>query len=104
MSKFKNVSSGILEISFNEQHRQSVSIGRSWVTDIRVSDISISRMHALLVRHHSGYILEDLGSTNGTFVNNKRIRTPTLIKPSDRIRLGKVILIIKENIMAHAAC
>jgi len=62
-------------------------IGRSEHNDIVISSKFISRHHALLVRHGSTTFLMDLNSTNGTFVNSKRVSNHVLIH-DDVIRLG----------------
>ncbi len=57
----------------------------------------VSRKHAVI--HHSGtdYTVEDMGSTNGTYINRKRIQphAPEVIKPGDEVRFGKVTLSVK---------
>ena len=57
----------------------------------------VSRKHAVI--HHSGsdYTLEDMGSTNGTYVNRKKVipNTPQAIKPGDEIRFGKLAFSLK---------
>ncbi len=57
----------------------------------------VSRKHAVI--HHTGtdYTVEDMGSTNGTYINRKRIapHAPEAIKPGDEVRFGKVTLSVK---------
>jgi pSer/pThr/pTyr-binding forkhead associated (FHA) protein len=57
----------------------------------------VSRKHAVI--HHAGgdYTVEDMGSTNGTFVNKKKIQphAPQTIKPGDEVRFGKLSLAVK---------
>ncbi len=57
----------------------------------------VSRKHAVI--HHAGtnYTVEDMGSTNGTFINRKRIQphAPEAIKPGDEVRFGKLALSVK---------
>jgi len=57
----------------------------------------VSRKHAVI--HHAGadYTVEDMGSTNGTFINRKRIQphAPETIKPGDEVRFGKLSLSVK---------
>ena len=57
----------------------------------------VSRKHAVI--HHSGsdYTVEDMGSTNGTYVNRKKVipNTPEAIKPGDEIRFGKLAFSLK---------
>ncbi|MGH2826710.1 MAG: FHA domain-containing protein [Actinomycetota bacterium] len=56
--------------------------------DITVMDPEISRSHARLRPHDEGIEVHDLGSSNGTFVNDIRIAGPTVIRPGDRVRFG----------------
>jgi DNA-binding NtrC family response regulator len=66
-----------------------VVVGRSWPADAVVDDASLSRKHARFSWSEAGAIVEDLGSTNGTWVNGKRI-TREPVSPGDVIRLGDV--------------
>lgn len=77
------------QLSVGETH-----IGRSTKNDIVLEDPEVSRQHAL-IREQGGYFtIQDLGSTNGTFVNDRRIFAPTPLWPGDRIRLGSTILVM----------
>ncbi len=66
-------------------------IGRSEDCDIVLSDASISRMHAEVVRTEHGYKLRDLGSTNGTIVNDTPILS-TILRAGDSIQIGNHLL------------
>jgi two-component system cell cycle response regulator len=66
-------------------------LGRSKNADVCLPDVSaISRQHASLTYRVESVILEDLGSTNGTFVNDVRIEEPTVLKSGDRFQIGAV--------------
>ena len=66
-------------------------LGRSKGADIQIADAtSISRRHASLTYRIESVILEDLGSTNGTYVNDIRIEEPTLLRSGDRFQIGSV--------------
>ncbi|MDQ3297134.1 MAG: GGDEF domain-containing protein [Myxococcota bacterium] len=68
-------------------------LGRDLDADIRLDDTAISRKHARIVVHGDGrYILEDLGSANGTFVGGTRIKRHELLS-GDRIQLGPSTLV-----------
>jgi ABC-type multidrug transport system ATPase subunit/predicted component of type VI protein secretion system len=51
----------------------------------------VSRQHAQVRRSDGGYVLEDLGSANGTFVNNERLSAARVLKPGDTVRLGQAV-------------
>ena len=55
---------------------------------LAVADARVSRRHAIIRRQGSGYILEDLGSSNGTYANERRITAPVLLSHGDLVRLG----------------
>ena len=67
------------------------TIGRSPDNDIPIPDPEVSRRHAQIVHQSNGYAIVDLGSTNGTFVNDVRVTKLTLLKHGDHIRLGDAI-------------
>ncbi len=64
-----------------------VSIGRDTLSNISINDTRMSRQHAALFFLPPDFYLKDLGSTNGTYVNNKRIKQATL-KNGDLVRIG----------------
>ncbi|MEO8216176.1 MAG: FHA domain-containing protein [Acidobacteriota bacterium] len=67
------------------------SIGRSTGQDIPITDISVSSKHARISRTFEGFVLEDLNSRNGTFVNGERISEPRVISEGDVVGFGKVV-------------
>ncbi len=77
-----------------EQERQfanaEVSIGRDPGNDCYLPDETISARHARMIFHHKQWWLEDLNSTNGTFLNQERLDVPTVVVSGDEIRCGKV--------------
>jgi pSer/pThr/pTyr-binding forkhead associated (FHA) protein len=64
-------------------------VGRDADCDIALSSLSASRKHASLEQTASGWVLKDLSSVNGTFVNGKRV-TETLLSSGDALRFGEV--------------
>ena len=62
-------------------------IGRHAHNTITLPDVRVSGVHAVLQRTESGWWIEDLGSTNGTWINGKRVNTSILL-PSDVLRVG----------------
>ncbi len=75
-----------------------IHIGRDAQNDIVIAEADISRRHARLTRQGDGYILEDLGSTNGTFVNGQRLSAPYALRPGDEVRLGPKVVLVYERI------
>ncbi len=71
--------------------RAHVIIGRSPRADVVVSDPEISRRHVMLKGSADGLICQDLGSTNGTFVNGERI-SRTILREGDVVRAGATII------------
>ena len=65
-------------------------IGRVEGNDLVIAEPSVSRRHARLLRQGSQVLLEDLGSSNGTFINGKRLIAPTPLMPGDILMLGQV--------------
>jgi pSer/pThr/pTyr-binding forkhead associated (FHA) protein len=65
-----------------------ISIGRGPGNDIVPNDSQVSRRHAELRRQGSKLAITDLGSTNGTFINDVRLRAPQLLRHGDRVRVG----------------
>lgn len=63
-------------------------LGRNEEATVTVEDESMSRQHARFLRIAGAYLVEDLGSTNGTFVNGERIASPTELADGARIQLG----------------
>ncbi len=68
-------------------------LGRGGEADIKVDDAGISRRHARVTRGPNGFVVEDLGSTNGTFVGDQPVKEPTPLRDGDRIGLGKTAVI-----------
>ena len=63
-------------------------IGRDPAAAIRLDSPRVSRTHARLVRHGRDAAIEDLGSTNGTFVRGERITGPTPLEDGDEVQIG----------------
>jgi pSer/pThr/pTyr-binding forkhead associated (FHA) protein len=68
----------------------ALTMGRSNECDISIASDEISRHHAKLQVVADGVLVEDLGSANGTFVNNQRVHGASLMKPGDELRLDTV--------------
>jgi pSer/pThr/pTyr-binding forkhead associated (FHA) protein len=69
-----------------------IMIGRGADCQLILEDDYVSTRHARVVSTPNGIYVEDLGSTNGTYVNGQRITAPTTITLADSVRIGKTIL------------
>ncbi len=67
------------------------TIGRDTTNDIVINDAEVSRKHSRLTLQGGGVVLEDLGSTNGTFVEGQRLMGPHNMRPGEMIMLGENI-------------
>jgi pSer/pThr/pTyr-binding forkhead associated (FHA) protein len=70
-----------------------VTVGRHPDSDIFLDDISVSRRHATFTRTANGYVISDLGSLNGSYVNRDRIDTDVILSGGDEVQIGKYRLI-----------
>jgi pSer/pThr/pTyr-binding forkhead associated (FHA) protein len=70
-----------------------VTVGRHPDSDIFLDDISVSRRHANFTRTETGYVISDLGSLNGSYVNRDRIDTDVALTGGDEVQIGKYRLI-----------
>jgi hypothetical protein len=80
-----------------ELNQSEMYVGRDVSNDIVVSDSEVSRKHARLVLQASGVMLEDLGSTNGTFVNGQRLMGPHMLRPGEMVMLGENVSLAFET-------
>ena len=69
-----------------------IVIGRAVENDIVVTSKRVSREHACVRRDGWRVVLEDMGSTNGTFLNDERLLSPVALHDEDRIKVGDVVL------------
>ncbi len=67
-------------------------LGRHPECQLQINSNMVSRKHAKVVRGGGQFLIEDLGSGNGTFVNGKKVEGPTELKHDDRIKLGPILL------------
>lgn len=71
---------------------QELTIGRAPGCKILIDDTFVSQLHARVYRRENDVYLEDLGSTNGTFCNGRKITNAVLLHKGDRVRVGQTIL------------
>jgi FHA domain len=68
--------------------KNTLAIGSHHSNDIVLTDTTISRRHATISRRLGRFVLTDLGSTNGSYINGRRISRPTALRRGDEIRFG----------------
>jgi hypothetical protein len=67
-------------------------LGRGHEVAARLRDLAVSRRHARILHHEEGFLLEDLGSPNGVYLNGQRVETPTPLREGDVLELGRTLL------------
>ena len=88
-----------IELKFNnavlktiETDKALITIGRNVKNDIQIDNLSVSKQHARIVKHQGKYYVEDMKSTNGTYLNEKKI-TRQKLTDNDVITIGKHTLL-----------
>lgn len=77
----------------------SLTAGRDPVSDIILNDPEVSRQHARFTQTEGGYQVQDLGSTNGTFVNGERLESePVDLQPGYTVSMGSGITLLYEEV------
>ena len=74
----------------------SMAIGRAAECEIRIDDTYASQQHARLFGKNGAWYVEDLGSTNGTLVNEQKLAAPAIVQPGDKIRVGTTVLELRR--------
>ena len=77
--------------------KTEVTIGRVQGNDIILPKGNVSKRHSRIVLKDGKFIIVDLKSTNGTYVNGRKITSPLVIKPSDKIYIGDFILAVEDG-------
>jgi pSer/pThr/pTyr-binding forkhead associated (FHA) protein len=75
---------------------QPILLGRGADATIRLDDDYVSTRHARFVPHGDDWYIEDLGSTNGTYIGSQRITTPMVVAIGVQVRVGKTIAELKK--------
>ncbi len=90
----------VLEPSALEGRQYSIvgdtTIGRAVGCNISLDDTYISQLHARVSPSGGGMLIEDLGSTNGTYLNRERVTAPVMGAVGDRIQVGGIVLEIRQ--------
>jgi pSer/pThr/pTyr-binding forkhead associated (FHA) protein len=72
-----------------------IMIGRDTNCDLSMMDEALSAHHARLTHHHGQWWLEDLNSTNGTFLNREKLTTPAVVITGDHFKCGNTVFAIQ---------
>jgi predicted component of type VI protein secretion system len=75
---------------------QEITIGRESNNIVAINDAQVSRRHARMELRGTAYVIQDLGSTNGTFVNGTRISGMQVLNPGDSVAFGEGIVLAYE--------
>lgn len=73
-----------------------LTIGRDDKCHIVLDDTYVSQMHARIFARGEGYVLEDLGSTNGTYLNRKKVNSPMELQRGDQVKVGKSVMEMRK--------
>ena len=76
--------------------RREITLGRSPDSDLIVDDEYASTHHAKLILINNDWLIQDLNSTNGTFLDGERIGTPAVVKLKSQVRIGKTVFELRE--------
>ena len=71
-----------------ETEKSEITIGRSSSADIQIDNLAVSKLHARILNQRHQYTVEDLNSTNGTFLNGEKI-VKAILKHNDLVTIGK---------------
>jgi pSer/pThr/pTyr-binding forkhead associated (FHA) protein len=74
----------------------ALEIGRADSCQVRLEDTYASQHHARLSARDGSWFLEDLGSTNGTYLNDRRVQASQQVRSGDVVRIGKTVLELRR--------
>lgn len=104
LSNQKKVGISVTQKPENGEEREfhffqtEILIGRHTQCDLTILDENASAQHARLSHHHGRWWLEDLNSTNGTFLNGSKLNTATVIITDDEIRCGNTRFALRVDV------
>lgn len=73
-----------------------VTFGRAASASVRLDDGYVSERHARVYREGDEWLVSDLGSTNGTLLNQVKVTSPTPIAAGDQLRIGKTVIEVRK--------
>ena len=80
---------------YQVQEGEEMVIGRAEFCSVQIPDTEISRQHARVTLHNAGIWVQDAGSRNGVFINEKRIVRPTELRPGGKLSIGDHAFILE---------
>ena len=69
-----------------------LTIGRAAGCQITLDDTFVSQLHARVFRREGNFLVEDLGSTNGTYLNRQKVTGPMMIRAGDELQIGNTVM------------
>ena len=84
--------------SIRQFHQMEIILGRDANCDLSIVDEALSAHHARVNHHHGQWWLEDLNSTNGTYLNNQKLTTPAVIITGDEFKCGNSMFGIRVEV------
>jgi len=81
--------------------QSEIIIGRHAHCDLSIMDEALSAQHARISHHHGQWWLEDLNSTNGTFLNETKLSTPAVVITGDQFKCGNTLFVLHIDIEAE---
>src|SRR5690348_1488636 len=78
-----------------------VTVGKATENDIAVDDSTVSHMHAVLERFPAGWCVNDIGSSNGTWLNGERVWSQQRLRDGDELRVGSTRLVFRDVDARH---
>jgi len=71
---------------------EELTVGRAGGCGVALEDTTVSQLHARIFERDGRLWVEDLGSTNGTFVNRKKVSAPVQLRRGDRLQVGATVM------------
>lgn len=75
---------------------QEMTIGRAEKCQLVLDDTYVSQVHARIFPRGEQVMIEDLGSTNGTYVNRRRVTAPSELQRGDKVKIGKTVMELRK--------
>jgi pSer/pThr/pTyr-binding forkhead associated (FHA) protein len=85
------------ELPFPAGRERLFTIGRDGGCDLVLADVTVSRRHARLERNGAGWLLQDLGSTNGTRLNGWLVSSPVPVRAGDQVSFGAASFMLADG-------